>query len=335
MNRLVKTALGTVLAARCFGAGLVSADAPTTLKMAAILSVGGEEPWDGTFLAAWENARKNNPHGLEINEPEFTAGLWGDEAGAAARVYAKKGYDIVWLHSSYSDQVKKIQNKFPETLFVVSGSGNEGLGKNQYWMYHRDHEGAYLQGIVAGMTTKSNILGIVGTFPADDVWDLINGFFFGAQSVNSNIKKKVTFIESWWDPPKARESSNAQIAAGADNILMVATAFEACREHGIKCHGAYTNWIPTAPDVINSSFMISWIPHVDWVIDEWYQAKTNATPFAGNTEKRWFLMKDGAIDVAISDNLPADVKAKVAEAKSKIMSGELVVPVITDPVESD
>ena len=46
-------------------------------------------------------------------------------------------------------------------------------------------------------------------------------------------------------------------------------------------------------------------------------------------------MKDGAIDVAISDNLPADVKAKVAEVKSKILSGELVVPVITDAVESD
>ena len=335
MNRLVRLVLGVVFTVIVLGSGSVSAGAPTTLKMAAILSVGGEEPWDGTFLSAWENARKNNPHGLEINEPEFTAGLWGDEAEAAARVYAKKGYDIVWLHSSYSDQVKKIQNKFPDTLFVVSGSGNEGLGKNQYWIYHRDHEGAYLQGIVAGMTTKSNVLGIVGTFPADDVWDLINGFFLGAQSVNPNIKKKITFIESWWDPPKARESSNAQIAAGADNILMVATAFEACREHEIKCHGAYTNWIPTAPDVINSSFMISWIPHVDWVIDEWYQAKTNGTPFAGNTEKRWFLMKDGAIDVAISDNLPADVKATVEEAKAKILSGELTVPIITNPVESD
>ena len=335
MNRLVRLVLGVVFTVIVLGSGSVSAGAPTTLKMAAILSVGGEEPWDGTFLSAWENARNNSPHGLEINAPEFTAGLWGDEAEAAARVYAKKGYDIVWLHSSYSDQVKKIQDKFPDTLFVVSGSGNEGLGKNQYWIYHRDHEGAYLQGIVAGMTTTSNVLGIVGTFPADDVWDLINGFFLGAQSVNPNIKKKITFIESWWDPPKARESSNAQIAAGADQILMVATAFEACREHGIKCHGAYTNWIPTAPDVINSSFMISWIPHVDWVIDEWYQAKANGTAFAGNTEKRWFLMKDGAIDVAISDNLSADVKAKVAEAKAKILSGELVVPIITDPVESD
>ena len=163
MNRLVRLVLGVVFTAMFLGSGIVSAGPPTTLKMAAILTVGGEEPWDGTFLSAWENARNNSPHGLEINVPEFTAGLWGDEAEAAARVYAKKGYDIVWLHSSYSDQVKKIQDKFPDTLFVVSGSGNEGLGKNQYWIYHRDHEGAYLQGIVAGMTTTSNVLGIVGT----------------------------------------------------------------------------------------------------------------------------------------------------------------------------
>ena len=101
MNKVVRLMLGVLFSAIFLVSGSVSAGAPTTLKMAAILSVGGEEPWYGTFLAAWENAWINNPHGLEINEPEYTAGHWGDDEETAARVYAKEGDDIVWLHSSY------------------------------------------------------------------------------------------------------------------------------------------------------------------------------------------------------------------------------------------
>mgnify|MGYP001202024112 CR=1 FL=1 len=58
MNRVVRLMLGVVFTGIFLVSGSVFAGAPTTLKMAAILSVGGEEPWDGTFLSAWENARK-------------------------------------------------------------------------------------------------------------------------------------------------------------------------------------------------------------------------------------------------------------------------------------
>ena len=41
-------------------------------------------------------------------------------------------------------------DEYPDTMFVYHGSGNEGLGKNAYWLYMRVHEPAYLLGRLAG-----------------------------------------------------------------------------------------------------------------------------------------------------------------------------------------
>ncbi|MBT4289980.1 MAG: BMP family protein, partial [Deltaproteobacteria bacterium] len=279
------------------GASISVAEMPKKLKIATILATGPDEPWDGALLEALKIVKAEKPYGLEINDPVYSEGVWGDSAEAVAKLYAKKGFDIVWLHSTYSDQVKKLMNKYPKTLFVVVGSGNQGLGKNQYWVYMRGHEPAYIQGIVSGMMTKSNILGAVASFPADDVYDAINSFIMGAESVNTNVKRKVSFIESWYDPPKAKETANAQFSAGADNILMISAAFESCTENKIFCHGYYKDWLSMAPDSIMTSLTISWVPHLRWVIDEWVKAKAAGKPFNGNMEPKWFSMAEGGSDI--------------------------------------
>ena len=108
INRII---LGSFIVLSVTWSSMAIADAPTKVKMAAILTVGPEEPWDGTFLKSWEKVRAEKPHGLEMNEPKFTEGVWGNAAEAAMRAYASQGYDIIWAHSTYSDQVKKIQKK--------------------------------------------------------------------------------------------------------------------------------------------------------------------------------------------------------------------------------
>ena len=47
---------------------------------------------------------------------------------------------------------------------------------------------------------------------------LVNAFFAGAKEVNPDVKSKVTFIGSFFDPPKAKEAALAQIDAGVDVI---------------------------------------------------------------------------------------------------------------------
>ena len=305
------------------------ADNPTELNIALILSAGIEASWDGTFIQALERTKAKMPHGLDVNWL-YTDPLWGDDAGDAMRLFADSGeYDIIWAHSTYSDQVKKMKDEYPDIMFVVVGSGNEGLGGNQYWVYKRVHEAAYVLGIMAGMLTESNTLGMVGTYAADDVNDSINAFFAGARSVNPDIKQKVAFIESWYDPGKAAEMTSAQIATGADLIYSLAGNFKPCESAGIYCFSNFGDDNHYSPDTILSSPLALWDPDIAWIIDEWWANKTEGKPFAGNTSIQWMGLANGGTDIApfhgLADKVPDDVKAAVDAALADIRSGNLTV----------
>ena len=290
--------------------------------------------WEGTVMADLDALKGQTVDGVTLTKVAHTDGLWGDAAQAAMRVYAKK-YDIVWAHSSYSDQVKKIYKKFPDTMFVLIGSGNEYLGDNVYVTYGRINEPNYVLGIIAGTDTKTNVIGVVAGFAADDVNDTVNAYFAGARSVNPNVKRKVTFIESWWDPPLAYEAASAQVAAGADHINMMAESYEACKEHKIVCYGSYRDWSEFAPEVVGGSAVISWQPHIKWAIKEWKKAKETGQ-WNGNKEEVNFLMKDGAQEMVLGKvSHSPEALARAEEAVAKLKSGELALKIDVSIPKSD
>ena len=314
-----------------FGSSSVAlADNPTEVNIAAIFSVGIEQPWDKAWYDDFLVLKDERPYDLDVNL-EYTEHVWGDQAEAVMRTYAQTGkFDIIFATSTFSDQVENLRDRFPDIAWVVQGSGNRGLGGNAYWNYMRVHEPAYLMGIMAGMMTENDIIGVVGTFPADDANDEINAFVQGAKSVNESVVSKITFIESWYDPPKANEAASAQVAAGADMIFQLGGAFQVCIEKNIACFGNFIDVSALAPDNIVTSAVAHWGPSIEYTIDEWYNHKTSGEPLDAPTDPVWFGMKDGGSNLAsfnnYEDRIPADVKAKVAEVKASIMSGEFTVP---------
>lgn len=325
------TGLAAIAMACLMAIGAAQAEDPKELGIGFILSTGPEAAWDGTLLRDIEAIKAEKPHGLDINFKNVD-GVWGEQAGDAMKLLAKTGkYQIIWAHSSYSDQVAALKDEFPEILFVVVGSGNKGLGGNVYWDFKRAHEPSYLLGVMAGRLTKSNTIGVVGQFPSEDVNDQINGFFSGAKSVNPDIKHKIAFIESWYDPAKAEQFTNAQIAAGADLTFQLVASFETCEKAGIMCFGNYQDEGMTAPKSVVASALISWKPDLEWIINEWWNHKTKGTPYDGNIEPRWFSMAEGGSALsgynAYAAELPAELKDEIEGLRSKIESGALVIPV--------
>ncbi|MBZ9727180.1 BMP family protein [Mesorhizobium sp. CO1-1-11] len=334
--RRLATLIALVIALAAMNPAKLQATEPDKLRIAVILSAGIESGWDGTLIEALGRVKAKKPHGLDITW-KYTDPLWGDDAGDAMRLFAESGqYDIIWANSSYSDQVKKLKDEFPNILFVVVGSGNEGLGGNQYWIYKRVHEPAYLLGFIAGKMTKSNKLGSVGTFVADDVNDEINAFFTGAKAANPKIEKTVAFIESWYDPAKSSEFTSAQIATGADLIFQLTGTFKPCEETKILCFGNFQDQHSFSPSTVLSSTVSLWDPDINLIIDAWWAHMADGKPYAGNTEKHWFSMKEGGSTTApyheLEAKLPENVRAEVEELKAKIMAGTFEVPLdVSDP----
>lgn len=318
--------LGTALSLSALAAH--AADLPKTLKIAAAFPAGVESAWVKSWIDAFERVQAEQPHGVEL-ELAYTENVFGDKGLSVIEEYADSGeYDIIWAHSSFSDEVEELKDDFDEVLFVTVGAGNRPLGDNSYLIYMHLHEPSFLTGVYAGKTSKSGKLGAVGLFPADDVNDQINAFRAGAQSVNPDVEVSVTFIESWYDPVKAAEAVNAQVAAGADLIYQLGEAFQTCREKEIQCIGNYIDSSKIAPDVVPTSALVYWDPHINYVIDEWKTHKETGEPYDAPAEKVWFSMADGGGDIAAYNSnlsIADDAKAAVAEARDRIISGDLQV----------
>lgn len=317
-----------------------TAEGPSELKIAVITGATIDEAWYKSLLSSIDRLAAQKPHGVSISY-DYTENVWGDDAERAIRAYAETGeYDIIWPASSYSDQVKNVMDEYPEIMFVYSGSGNEGLGGNAYWNYNHIHECAYLLGAMAGLMTDSDVIGAVAGFPYDDQNDVLNGYIDGAKAVNEDVQVKVTFIESWWDPPKAKEATYALMAAGADYVYAERYGpFEALAEEGKYGFGQYEDQFELAPEVVVSSTILKWDPVVDYVFQEWWNHTANGEPYAASTEPIWFTMAEGACDIApyhdFESVIPQEVKDQVAQTREAILNGELEVPLRVEPPVSD
>ena len=300
-----------------------------TLKFGAVLPSGVENAWTAALIESFEKVKASKPHGLDM-ELAYSESVFGPDALTAMERYAEEGFDVVWGHSSYSDQVEELKDAFPNTIFVTVGSGNRILGGNAYLLYMHLHEPAYLAGVFAASESKSGALGVVGLFPADDVNDQVNAFRAGARSINENAKVIVTFIESWYDPVKAAEAANAQIAAGADIIFQLGESFQTCRERGVMCIGNYIDSSKVAPDVVPTSTLVSWEPHLNYIVNEWKKHNDTGTNFEAPEEVVWFSMANGGGDLSpitakFIDKVSGATKTAIEKARADILSGVLEV----------
>jgi basic membrane protein A and related proteins len=182
----------------------------------------------------------------------------------------------------------------------------------------RTYEGAYLAGIVAGGMTKSNTLGVVGSIPIPEVIRNINSFTLGAQSVNPKVKTKVVWIGKWFDPPKEGEAAQSLIIGGAD-VLFQNTDSPAVLQTAEKNKKLAFGWDSDMSSIAKEahlgSAVINWGPY-------YKKAVKDALDGTWKTTQEWWGVKQGAIDlVAVSDKVPADIKAKVDAARAGLKDG--------------
>lgn len=316
-------------------------EVPTELNIGIISIAILEQPWNAGFIQSLERVVKEKPHGLTINWTVVAEQVHIPDAERVLNDMAKTGrYDIIWAHSTYADAIENLRDKYPKILWVFAGSGNHGVGKNAYWVDCYVNEPAYLLGIIAGMMTKSNVLGAVGGYPYPNVNLPINAWLAGARSVNPDIKLKMSYIESWFDFPKAKEAAIAQIAAGADFIYAERYGpFVACQEKGKYAFGHFVDQHDMAPEVVVSSTISKWDPAIKFVINEWWNYKTLNTPYNAPMDRVVFSMKEGGGDIApyhaFDAKIPQKVKDMVKKTREQIIDGKIQVIHDETPIISD
>ena len=128
---------------------------------------------------------------------------------------ARTGHGLIFTTSfGFMEPTLKVAKKYPNIKFEHATGFKRAPNLSTYAA--KFHEGRYIIGQIAGKMTKTGTIGYVGAFPIPEVVSGINAYFLGAQSVNPNVKIKVVWANSWYDPAKEGDAAKALLDQGVD-----------------------------------------------------------------------------------------------------------------------
>ncbi|MBE7635233.1 BMP family ABC transporter substrate-binding protein [Sneathiella sp. P13V-1] len=301
------------------------------IKVAGIYTVPVQQKWAGTLHRALVAAEKAG----EI-EYVFSEKVANTDYVRVMREYAESGVKmIVGEAFGISREARKVAKDYPEIAFLMGDPGDK-YGDNFSAFDNYIHEPCYLMGVIAGSMTKTNKIGMVGGYPIGEVNRLFHAFMAGAKSVNPDVEFKVSFIGSWYDPPKAKEFAYAQVEAGVDILYAErAGVVDAAREKGILAFGNVNdmNKEENGKDVVVASAL--W--HMENAIN-YAVGQVKAGTYKAENYKEWTMMQKGGASLSpfyeFDTKIPAAAKAKVEELSAKIMAGEFEVEIIDSEPKS-
>ena len=294
------------------------------IKVAGIYTQPIQQKWDAVLhkglLKAQEAGEIEYVYSEKVANTDYIRVL---------REYAESGVKLVVGEAfGISREAHKVAKDYPEVAFLMGDSfGPEGENFAVFDNYIQ--EPCYLMGIIAGSMTKTNKIGMVGGYPIGEVNRLFNAFMEGARSINPEVEFKVSFIGSWYDPPKAKEFAFAQVESGVDVLYAErAGVVDAARQQGIIAFGNVNdmNKEENGKDVVVTSAM--W--HMEEAIAHAIALVKKGT-FKAEDYREWTMMAKGGASLApyyeFDEKIPAAAKAKVEDAKKQILAGSMTVKI--------
>jgi len=310
---LFAAAAALLLAASLSG----SADAADKLKVGFIyLGPVGDLGWTYQHDLARQAVDKEFGDKIETtyleNVPE------GPDAERAIEQLVRAGNKLIFTTSfGYMDPTLKVAKKYPNVHFEHATGFKKD--KNMSIYNGRFYEGRYIQGVIAGKMSKAGVLGYIGSFPIPEVIMGINATMLGAQTVNPNIKVKIIWVNTWFDPGKEADAAKALVDQGADVIMQHTdspAAMQVAAERGKLAFGQDSEMIKFGPKTQLTSIIDNWAPY--------YIARVKAElDGTWKEEDTWGGLKSKTVVMAPFTNMPDDVKKLAEDTEAAITAGTL------------
>jgi basic membrane protein A len=314
MRKILIAAAAVMLTA---GASLFGASAADKLKVGFIyLGPIGDLGWTYQHELARQALVKEFGDKIETTFLENVSE--GPDSERSIEQLVRAGNKLIFTTSfGYMEPTLKVAKKYPNVHFEHATGYKRADNMSTY--SGRFYEGRYIQGIIAAKMSKSGVLGYIGSFPIPEVISGINATILGAQTVNPNIKVKIIWANSWFDPGKEADSAKALLDQGADVIMQHTdspAAMQIASERGKFAFGQDSEMIKFGPKAQLTSIMDNWAPYyIDRVKAE----------LAGTwkSEDTWGGLKSKMVVMAPYTNMPDDVKKMAVDTEAAITDGKL------------
>jgi len=156
-----------------------------------------------------------------------------------------------------ANKFSKIEFRHPTTLWSAD-KHPKNLGG--YFCYL--DQGHYVNGIAAGLSTKSNKIGYIAAKPIPLVLRTVNSFMLGARKVNPNATVQLIVTGDWALPVREAEAANALVDVGCDviacHIDSPKVVIETAEKRGVKSCGHNANQADLAPKGFITGAELKW-----------------------------------------------------------------------------
>jgi simple sugar transport system substrate-binding protein len=242
----------------------------------------------------------------------------GPDAERVIEQLARSGHKLIFTTSfGFMEPTLKVAQRFPNVWFEHATGFKRAPNLATYDA--RFYEGRYIIGQIAAKMSKGGTIGYIGSFPIPEVVAGINAFMLGAQSVRPDMKIKVVWVNSWYDPGKEADAAKALISQGADVLSQhtdSAAAMQVAQERGVLAFGQASDMIKFGPKAQLTSIIDDWAP---------YYVERVGLALEGKwaTGAVWDGLDKGKVKMAPYTNMPDDVRAMAQATEAAIKAKTL------------
>ena len=314
-----RTLLMGAAATLALPATLRRAAAGDPVRVAAVHASPVENAWNSRIHLAMREAADAG-----LITYDFSEGVSATDYPRAMRQFADAGAQLIWGESyAVEREAREVAEDYPDTAFLMGSSGGP-QGDNFGVFGTRNHEAAYLAGMLAGQMSETGVFGSVGGYPIPEVNLLINAFRFGVLETNPDARFLNGFIGAWFDPARAQEAAIAQIDAGADILFgeRIGTA-DGAAERGVRAIGSLIDYTPRYPGTVFANAIWNYGPTVAAIVAD----VAEGNPVGRDYTEFSFMVHGGNELIFVEDEVPAEAVAAMDARRAEIEAGDFEVPI--------
>lgn len=243
----------------------------------------------------------------------------------AIRRMAERGASpIISIGFAQASALQQVAKDFPKTQFAIIDA--EVKAPNVQSVLFKEHEGSFLVGAMAVLSSKTGKVGFVGGMDIPLIRKFQCGYEQGAKVANpkAEVFSNMTGTTStaWNDPTRGGELAKAQFAKGSDVVFAAAGGtgsgvYQAAKDAGKLAIGVDSNQNHLQP----GTMLTSMVKRVDVAVYNVLKGWTGGVQVLG--------LKEGGVDYAMDQHnaklVTAALKTKVDAYKADIIAGKVKV----------
>lgn len=160
-------------------------------------------------------------------ETQYTDSIAQADYVSSIESYCQLGYDLIFLPGNqYSDATVQVAADYPDVCFAVLNGAENLPTDNITSILPNADEIGWMAGALAGLMTKTNVLGFIGGMELDTTKAKLAGYEKAAKAVNPNITVLSAYAGSFDDTAKGMELATSMISEKADVFFGDASAVD-------------------------------------------------------------------------------------------------------------